>query len=138
MQTQASSAKFVDTSMLTSTTAEAKTIPLEPLLPPLLNVVSMVDVSSLSALIVCSDVIKDVTTYVTMNVVTDHANVSNDIVTLVEEIVHEDENKAEKSDVIANMAEDAVDETVGQSYVENDDGHAAGEKIVAIRDENVK
>ena len=124
--------------MLTSTTAEAKTIPLEPLLPPLLNVVSMVDVSSLSALIVCSDVIKDVTTYVTMNVVTDHANVSNDIVTLVEEIVHEDENKAEKSDVIANMAEDAVDETVGQSCVENDDGHAAGEKIVAIRDENVK
>ena len=73
-----------------------------------------------------------------MNVVTDHANVSNDIVTLVEEIVHEDENKAEKSDVIANMAEDAVDETVGQSCVENDDGHAAGEKIVAIRDENVK
>jgi hypothetical protein len=35
------------------------------------------------------------------------------------------------------MAEDAVDEAVGQSSVENDDGHAAGEKIIATADENV-
>jgi hypothetical protein len=32
-----------------------------------------------------------------------------DIATVVEEIVHEDENKVLKSDVIADMAEDAVD-----------------------------
>ena len=30
-----------------------------------------------------------------------------------------------------------MDEVVGQSGVENDDGHAAGEEIVATCDENV-
>ena len=44
MQVQVSYAKLVETSMLMSTTAEAKTVPLELVLPPLLNVVSIVDV----------------------------------------------------------------------------------------------
>ena len=39
-------AKLVDTSMLTSTTAEAKMVPPEPALPLMLNVVSVVDVPS--------------------------------------------------------------------------------------------
>lgn len=116
--------------MLTSTTAKAKTVPPESLLLPLLNVVSVVDVSSPSVLIVCSDVIKDVTTDVTMNVFTDHVNVKKDIATLVEEMVHEEAIKALESDVIADMADDVVDEEVGQSGVENDDRHAAAEEII--------
>ena len=40
-------------------------------------------------------------------------------------------------DVIADMAEDAIDEAVAQSGVENDDGHGAGEEIVGAADENV-
>ena len=137
MQVQASSAKLVDTSVLTSTTAEAKTVPLEPALPPLLNVVSVVDVPYPFALLVCSDVIKDVAADATMNKAADHASVTTDIATVVEEIVHEDGNKAVEFDVIADIAEDAVDEAVGQSDVENDDGHAVGEEIVATCDENV-
>ena len=137
MQAQASSVKLVDTSILTSTTAEAKTVPPEPALPPLLNVVSVMDVLCPSALLVCSDVIKDVAVDANMNKVADHANITTDIATVVEEIVHEDGNKAVESDVIADIAEDAVDKAVGQSNVENDDGHAMGEEIVTTCDENV-
>jgi len=35
------------------------------------------------------------------------------------------------------MVENVVDEAVGQSSLKNDDGHRAGEKIVAAADENV-
>ena len=73
----------------------------------------------------------------TMNKAADHSSVTTDIVTVVEEIVHEDGNKAMESDVKANIAEDAVDEAVGQSVVENDNGHAMGEETVATCDENV-
>ena len=45
--------------------------------------------------------------------------------------------KSVESDVIADMAEDAVDEAVAQSGVKNDDGHWASEKIVGAADENV-
>ena len=135
MQAQASSAKFVETLVLISTMAEAKMLPLEPLPPPLLNVVSVM--SSSSTLIVCSDVIKDITTDITINVVSDHDNVSKDIATLVKEIVHEDAINAVESDVISDMAEDAVDDAVGQSGVKNNDGHAAADEIVATGDESV-
>ena len=60
MQAQASFVKFVETSKLTSTTAEVQIVPPKPALPPLLNVVSVVDVPCPSALFVCSDIIKDV------------------------------------------------------------------------------
>jgi hypothetical protein len=56
---------------------------------------------------------------------------------VVEEIVHKDGNQTLELHVNADMAEEAVDEAVGQPGVENDDGHAAGEEIVAISDENV-
>jgi hypothetical protein len=46
--------------------------------------------------------------------------------------VHEDGNNALEPDVIADMAEDAVDEAIEQSGVKNDNRHAAGEEIVAI------
>ena len=123
--------------MRTSTMAEAKTVPPELALPPLLNVVSVVDVPCPFALLVCSNVIKDVAADATMNKAADHANVTTDIATVVEEIMYEDGNKAVESDVIVDIAKVAVDEAVGQSGVENDDGHAADEKIVAIGDENV-
>ena len=103
----------------------------------MLNVVNVVDVSFPSALLVCNDVIKDVAADATMNKAEDHANVTTDIATMVEEIMHKDENKALESDVIADMAEDTVDEAVRQSSVENDDKHAGGERIVATADENV-
>lgn len=115
MQTQASSAKLVDTSILKSTMAEIKMVPPELALPPLLNVVNVVDVSSPSALLVCIDVIKDVAVDVIMNKSTDHASNTTNIVTMVKNVVHEDRNKALESDVIVDMAEDAVDEVVGQS-----------------------
>ena len=137
MQVQASSAKLVDSSVLTLTTAETKTVPSEHALPPLLNGMSVVDVSYPSALFVYNDVIKDVAADVTMNNAADHASVTTYITTVVDELVHEDETKILESDVIADMEEDAVDEAVGQSGVENDDGHAACEKIVATTDENV-
>ena len=98
---------------------------------------NVVDVSFLSALFVCSGVIKDVAADATMNKAEDHVNVTTDIAMVVEKIVHEDENKALESDVIADIAEDAVDEAVGQSGMKNDDGHASGEEIVATVDENV-
>jgi hypothetical protein len=137
MQVQASSAKLVDTSVLTSTTVEAKISYRNLSLPPMLNVVSIVDVVSSFASFVCSDVMKDVAADATMNKAVDHANFITDIATVVEEIVHKDGNKALESDVIADMAEDVVDEAVGQSGVENDDGHATGEKIVSTADENM-
>ena len=90
MQAQASSAKLVDTSKLTSTMAEAKTVPLEHALLPLLNVVSIVDVPCPSALLVCSDVIKDVALDATMNKAAYHGSVTTDIITVVEEILHKD------------------------------------------------
>ena len=123
--------------MRTSTMAEAKTVPPELALPPLLNVVSVVDVPCPFALFVCSDVIKDVAADATMNKAADQTSVTTDIATVVEEIVHEDKNKAVESDVIADIAEDIVVEAVGQSSVKNDNGHAADEEIVATGDENV-
>ena len=115
MQAQASSAKLVDTSTLTLTTAEAKTVPPELAFPPLLIVVNVVDVSSPSALFVCNDVIKDVAVDAIMNKLTDHASNTTNIVTMVKKVVHEYRNKALKSDVIVDMAEDAVNEVVGHS-----------------------
>ena len=78
-----------------STTAEAKTVSLEPAPFPywLLNVVSVVDVPSPFALLICNDVIKDVAANVTINKAADHASVTTDIATVMEEIVHEDGNK---------------------------------------------
>lgn len=102
-----------------------------------MNVVSVVDVTSPSALLVCSDVIKEIAADATMNKPTNHVNVTTDITTVVEDIVHEDGNKALESNVIADMAEDAIDEAVGQSGVKNDNGHAADEEIIATADENV-
>jgi hypothetical protein len=102
-----------------------------------LNVVSVVDVPSPPALIVCSDVIKAVAADVTMNKAADHTSVTTDIATVVEEIMHENGNKTFESDVNTDMAEDTVDEAVGQSGVENDDMHTADEEIVATADENV-
>lgn len=69
------------------------------------------DVPCLSALYVCSDGVKDVAANATTNKVADHANVTTDITTVVEEILHEDKNKAVDSDVIADMTENAVDKT---------------------------
>ena len=103
----------------------------------LLNVVSVVDVPSSSTLFIYSDVIKNVAADATMNKAADHASVTTDIGTVVEDIVDEDGNTTLESDVIADMAKDAVDEAVGQFGVENDDEHAAGGKIVATTDENV-
>ena len=103
MQAQASSAKFVDTSKLTSTTAEAKTVPPELALPPLLNVVSVVDVPCPSALLVCSNVIKNVAADASINKAADHGNITTDITAVVEEIVHKDGNKAVESDIKADI-----------------------------------
>lgn len=72
-----------------------------------------------------------------MNKAVHHANITTDIATVVKDIVHEVENKALKFDVIVDMTEDVVDETVGESGVENDDMHAADEEIIATADENV-
>jgi len=60
------------------------------------------DVSSPSALFVCSDVIKKVAANATMNKATDHASFITDIVTVVEEIVHEDGDNALEFDVITS------------------------------------
>ena len=105
--------------------------------PPMLIVVSVVDVPTHYILFVCRGVIKDVAADATMNKTADHISVTNDIVMVVEDIVYEDRNKTLKSDVIADMAEDVVYKPVGQSGVENDGDHAAGEEIVATADENV-
>jgi hypothetical protein len=99
-----------------------------------LNVVSVVDVPSSSTLLVCNDVIKNIAADATTNKATDHVSFTTDIATVVEEIVHENENKTLKSDVIVDMADDAVDEAVGQSGVEIDDGHVADKEIVATAD----
>ena len=120
MQVQVSSTKLVYTSVWTSTTAEVRTVPSKSALAPLLNVVSVVDVLSRYALFVCSDVIKDVATDATMNKAADQACVTTNIAMVVEEIIHENEKKILESDVIVDLAVDIVDETVGQSGVEND------------------
>lgn len=80
---------------------------------PLLNVGSVVNVQSHSALLVCSDGVKDVAVDATTNKVTYHISVTTDIATVLEDIVHEDKNKAVESDVIADKVEGAVDEAVG-------------------------
>ena len=98
---------------------------------------SVVDLPSPFTLIVWSDFIKDVAAHATMNKVANHASVTTDITTVVEKIVYEDGNKILKSDIIVDMADDAIDESVGQSGVENDDGHAADDEIVVTVDENV-
>ena len=86
---------------------------------------------------VYSKVIKDVAADATLNMAANHAIITTDIATVVENIVHENKNKTFESDVITDMAEDAVDDEVGQSGVENDDKHVAGDEIIAITDENV-
>ena len=129
MQTQASSAKLVDTSVLMSTTTEVKTVPPEHTLLIMLNTLSVVDVSSPSTLLICSNVAKDVAADTTINKAADHAIETTNIVTVMEEIVYKDENKALKSDFIVDMMENAVYEAVGQSEVENDDGHAVESKL---------
>ena len=95
----------------------------------MLNILSVVDVSSLSTLLICSNVAKDVAADTTINKAADHAIETTNIVTVMEEIVYKDENKALKSDFIIDMMENAVDEAVGQSEVENDDGHAVESKL---------
>ena len=57
--------------------------------PSLLYVVSVINVSSPSASNVCSDGVKDIATDSIMSKVTDHASVTTDFVTVVEDIVHE-------------------------------------------------
>ena len=123
--------------MLTSTTAEAKTVPPEPAPTFVLNVVRVVDVPSTSTLLVGSDVIVDVAADATLNKAAEHASVSTDIGTVVEGIWHEDGKKSVEPNVIADMADDAVDDAIAQSCVENDDGHEADEKIVVAADDNV-
>ena len=96
---------------------------------PLLNVINVVDVSSPSTLHVAGDA--------TTKKVADHASVTTDIATVVEEILHDDGNNAVDFDVILDLTEGAVDEAIRHVMTKNDDGHAAGEEIVAITDENV-
>lgn len=104
---------------------------------PLLNVGSVVNVQSHSALLVCSDGVKDVAVDATTNKVTYHINVTTDIATVLEDIVHEDGNKAVEFNIIVDILEGAVDEAVWKAMAENDDGHAAREEIVATVDDNV-
>ena len=103
----------------------------------MLNVVNVVDVSSPSALHVCNDGVKDVTADATTNKVANHAIVTMDIATVMEEILHENENKAVDFDVITDVTEGTVDEALRQAMAENNDGHATGKEIVATGDENV-
>ena len=69
--------------------------------PLLLNVDSVVDVPSPSALHVCSDIVKYFAADTTTNKVGDHVSVTM----VVEKILHGDGNKAVDSDVIADLAE---------------------------------
>ncbi len=130
----------METPVLTSTTAEAKTVALEPAPTPLLNVVCVVDVPSTSTLVVGSDVIADVAADATLNKAAEHASVNTDIGTVVEDIGLKEGTKSVIADVIAEliaMSEDAVDDAIAQSGVENDDGHGAGEEILVAADDNV-
>ena len=86
IQAQTSYAKLIPTPVLTSTAAEAKTVPPELAPTPLLNVIRVVDVSSTSALLVGSDVVVNVAVDATMNKAADHVNVSTNIGTVVEDI----------------------------------------------------
>ena len=99
---QASASKLVEISVLTSTTAETKTVSLEPAPAPLLNVVRVVDVPSTLTLLVSSVVIVDGAADATLNKAAEHDNVSTEIDTVVEDIVQEDgktlvENSASRS-----------------------------------------
>ena len=137
---QESASKLVETPMLTSTTAEAKTVPLEPAPTPLLNVVRVVDVPSTSTLVVGSDVITDVAADATLNKAAKHASVNTDIGTVVEDIRLKEGTKSVIADVIAEfiaISEDVVDDAIAQSGVKNDDGHGVGEEIVVAADDNV-
>ena len=80
---------------------------------PLLNDVSIVNVPSPSALHVCSDGVKDIAADATTNKVANHANVTTNIATVKEDILHKYGNKAVDSDVIANMSEGTIDEAIG-------------------------
>ena len=124
MYAQTLSAKLVDTSSLTSTTAEAWTVSPEPAPLP-----------SHFALFVCTDDVKDVAVDASTNKVTDHANINMDIVTVVEEILHEDGIKTMND--IVDLAEGVANEAFGKAMAENDDGHAADKEIVTTADENV-
>ena len=103
----------------------------------MLNVVSVVDVPFPFVLHICSHGVKDVVAHASTNKVADHANITMDIATLVEKILYEDGSKTMDSDVIADMAEDAVDGAFVHVMVKNDNGHATNEKIVATSNENV-
>ena len=134
---QASTSKLVETPVLTSTTAIAKTILLEHAATPLLNVACVVDVPSTSTLLVGSDVIADLVADATLNKAAENANVNTDIGTVVEDIRQEDAKKSVIAELIADIAEHAVDDAIAQSGVENDDGHGAGEEILVAADDNV-
>lgn len=56
----------------------------------MLNVVYVMDVPSPTALHVCSNDVKDVAIDAITKKMADHASVTSDIATLVEEILHED------------------------------------------------
>ena len=137
IQAQTSYAKLVPPPVLTSTAAEAKTVPPELAPTPLFNVIRIVDVPSTSALFVGSDIVVNVAADATMNKAAEHPNFSTNIGTVVKKIGQEDGKKSVEPDVIADMAEDALDEAVAQSGVENDDGHRASEEIVGAANENV-
>jgi hypothetical protein len=134
MQTQASSTELMDTSVLTSTTAEAKTV--LPELIPLFRIKYCERCAHVvSFCIVCLQ--QRHQRYCGRC----HHEQGGKPLQLHhgyrhggggQEIVHEDGNNALEPDVIADMAEDAVDEAIEQSGVKNDNRHAAGEEIVAI------
>ena len=82
----------------------------------MLNVVSILDLPSPYALHVCSDGVEDIAADAITNKVADHACVTTNIATVVEEILHEDGNKAVDSDVIHDLTEDAVKEAFGRPW----------------------
>lgn len=109
MQIQASSAKLVDTLALTSTTTKVS----QNLPHSLLNVFNVVDVPSYSTLHIFCDGVKEVVVDATTNKVAEHANVTTDFTTVVNEILYDNENKVVDSDVIADMTEGVTDEVLG-------------------------
>ena len=92
---------------------------------------------STSTLLVGSDVIFDVTADAILNKAADDVSVNTNIGMVGKDIVYEDEKKSVIADAFADMAEDAVDDAIVQSGVENDDGHGAGNEIVIAADDNV-
>ena len=87
----------------------------------------IVDVPSHYALHVCNDGVKDVAADATTNKVADH--VTTDIATVLEEILHEDENKAMDSDIIIDMTEGVVYEALGQTMAEASTGMQQARKL---------